>query len=447
MSQNLTTGPFDRRHAETLANLMIMSNEAILAWAIAGGIELWNAGAQQLYGYHASEALGRVSHDLLKTRFPVALSEIQSSLLSTSAWFGELQHVSKDGREVTVESRMQLLQDGTVIEINRDITHRKRIEAALVASEKHLRWHASIVESSDDAIVSKDLNGIISSWNKGAERIFGFTSSEAIGQPITIVIPDDRLFEEIEILTRIRKGERIEHFETIRRRKDGTFFPISLSVSPVKDANGEILGASKIARDISEQRRNQETIITLAREAEHRSRNLLASVLAAVKLSRAETIEELKGAIEGRIQALANVHSLFAETHWAGADLKTIAERELAPYKSEQWGRICLTGSEVVLSPDVAQALAVTLHELATNAAKYGALSRVEGVIDIQWSIDAGDQLKLAWRESGGPPVHVPTTKGFGSRVIHGLIAQLNGSVDFSWRPAGLLCEICLKRS
>jgi PAS domain S-box-containing protein len=447
MSQNLTTGPFDRRYAETLANLMILSNEAILAWALDGAIELWNAGAQQFYGYHANEALGRVSHDLLKTQFPVALSEIRSSLLATFAWFGELQHVCKDGRQVTVESRMQLLQDGTVLEINRDITQRKHIEAALVASEKHLRWHASIVESSHDAIVSKDLNGIISSWNKGAERIFGFTSTEAIGQPITIVIPDDRLFEEIEILTRIRRGERIEHFETIRRRKDGTLFPISLSVSPVKDANGEILGASKIARDISEQRRNQETIIALAREAEHRSRNLLASVLAAVKLSRAETIEELKDAIEGRIQALANVHSLFAETHWAGADLKAIAERELAPYNSEQWGRICLTGSEVVLSPDVAQALAVTLHELATNAAKYGALSRVEGIIDIQWSMDAGDQLKLTWRESGGPPVQPPTAKGFGSRVIHGLIAQLNGSVDFDWRPKGLLCEIRLKRS
>ena len=142
-----------------------------------------------------------------------------------------------------------------------------------------MRWLASIVESSDDAIVSKNLDGIITSWNRGAERIFGYTAEEAVGQPITILIPHDRQDEERAILTRVRRGERIDHFETIRQRKHGSLIVVSLTVSPVKNAEGKIVGASKIARDITEEKRAQEQIATLAREAEHRSKHLLAAVM------------------------------------------------------------------------------------------------------------------------------------------------------------------------
>jgi PAS domain S-box-containing protein len=152
-----------------------------------------------------------------------------------------------------------------------------------------LRWLASIVESSDDAIISKNLDGIITSWNSGAERVFGYTAGEAIGQPITIVIPQDRQDEERVILTRIRRGERIDHFEAVRQRKNGSLIVVSLTVSPVKNAEGKIVGASKSARDITEQKRTQEQIATLAREAEHRSRNLLATVQATVNLSQSDT--------------------------------------------------------------------------------------------------------------------------------------------------------------
>src|ERR1700750_2091699 len=206
------------------------------------------------------------------------------------------------------------------------------IEIELRESEQRLRWLASIVESSDDAIVSKNLDGIFRSWNTGAERIFGYSASEAIGQPITLVIPQDRQSEEREILTRIRRGERIDHFETVRQRKDGSLIVVSLTVSPVKDADGTIVGASKIARDISEQKRNQELIVTLAREAEHRSKNLLANALATVNLSQSSSPEGLQEIIAGRIQALANVCSLFVATRWIGAEISEIATQELAPY-------------------------------------------------------------------------------------------------------------------
>src|SRR5262249_20118526 len=148
----------------------------------------------------------------------------------------------------------------TVLEVNRDITDRTQIEIALREAQQRLNWLASIVESSDDVIVSKSLDGIVTSWNKGAERIFGHTAAEAIGQPITIVIPEDRQDEERDILTRIRRGERIDHFETVRQRKDGSLIVVSLTVSPVKNAEGKVVGASKIARDITEQKRTQDRV-------------------------------------------------------------------------------------------------------------------------------------------------------------------------------------------
>ena len=569
------------RRAERLANLLMLSHEPMFTWTLDGPIELWNAGAERLYGFAPNEAIGSLSHSLLKTKFPIQFIELRAQLVNKRYWSGELRHVCKNGREVVVDSRMQLLGDDTVLEVNRDvtevkaltaaqvrlirelgaatakfealfnqsgifagimdlqgylrevndlavdwcgytreqvldrpfwttpwwrgseeikarirsatdqaasglvfrdelrywvadgserivdfamhpirdqsgavmflhptgidITERKQFEAALHASEEQLRWLASIVESSDDAIVSKNLDGIITSWNRGAERVFGYTAEEAIGQPITIVIPQDRQDEERTILTRIRRGERIDHFETVRQRRHGSLIVVSLTVSPVKNAEGKIVGASKIARDITEQKRNQEQIATLAREAEHRSKNLLANVQATVMLSHADTSAGLKQAIEGRIQALANVHSLFVESRWIGAELSAIATQELAPYFETDEPRVRIDGQQVLLEPNTAQATAVVLHELATNAAKYGALSGTEGKIDLTWLHEADGRLIIRWTEMGGPAVQMPMHQGFGARVIERMIGQLKGKVHFDWRPEGLVCEITLR--
>jgi PAS domain S-box-containing protein len=432
----------ERVSDEHLAKLLTLSYEPMLAWKLDGPIEFWNAGAEALYGFFPGEAIGQSSHAILQTKFPLPFPQVCAQLRDTGQWSGELHHICKDGRQVIVDSRMQLL-DETVLEVNRDITDRKQIENALGETEQRLRWLASIVESSDDAIVSKNLDGIVTSWNRGAERIFGHTAAEAIGQPITLVIPQDRQDEERDILTRIRRGERIDHFETVRQRKGGSLIVVSLTVSPVKNAEGQIVGASKIARDISEQKRSQERIATLAREAEHRSKNVLASVQAAVNLSRADTSEDLKKAIEGRIQALANVHSLFVESRWIGAELSTIAAQELGPYSVQ--ARVDIEGPAVLLEPSTAQAFAVSLHELATNAAKYGSLSANQGQVGLKWVHGADRELVLRWTETGGPPVEPPTRKGFGSRVIVGMIEQLKGAVRFDWHPSGLVCEISIR--
>ena len=168
MSRELIEREFFRveagsERAERLASLLTLSYEPMLVWELNGPIEFWNTGAERLYGFTPGEALGRISHVLLQTKFPVALNELITRLQNERYWSGELHHICKDGSEVIVESRQQLLSDGTVIEVNRDVTGRKQIEAALYEREEQLQRLASIVQSSDDAIVSKNLDGIITS--------------------------------------------------------------------------------------------------------------------------------------------------------------------------------------------------------------------------------------------------------------------------------------------
>jgi two-component system CheB/CheR fusion protein len=319
-----------------------------------------------------------------------------------------------------------------------DITERKR-------NEEIAQRLASIVESSDDAIISKSLDGTITSWNNGAARLFGYVAEEIIGKPGRILIPPDRQDEEDAIIERVSSGERIEHYETVRLCKDGKSIEISITVSPIRNAQGKIIGASKIARDISERKRSEAQVAILAREAEHRAKNVLANVQATVRLSQSDTPEGLKQAIEGRIQALANVHTLFVQTRWKGAELHSLVTQELSPYRKDGETRVRSDGPNVLLEPQMAQTIAVTLHELATNAAKYGALSSAKGHVEVGWSLALDGRIVLRWTETGGPPVKPPRRRGFGTRVMEGMIrGQLKGEMRFDWRAEGLACEIVL---
>jgi len=173
------------------------------------------------------------------------------------------------------------------------------------------------------------------------------------------------------ILERIRRGQRIDHFETVRQRKHGSLIDISLTVSPIKNSQGKIIGASKIARDITGRKRREAQLLILAREAEHRAKNMLSIVLATVQLSHADTTHELKRIIEGRIHAISNVAELLAESRWKGAELHALVTQELSPFCQHDLTQCRIEGPSLMLEPNTAQALAMTLHELVTNAAKY----------------------------------------------------------------------------
>jgi PAS domain S-box-containing protein len=241
----------------------------------------------------------------------------------------------------------------------------------------------ALIEFSDDAIIAKDLQGNITAWNAGAGRLFGYTAEEAVGKPITIIIPADRQGEEPAILARIRAGEHIDHYETVRQRKDGSLVDVSLTVSPVKDHRGRVIGASKIARDISEGKRAQERQLTLLREMSHRVKNLfaLSSAVISLSASRARTPAELASSVQERLRARARAHDLTLadipqELAATATTLNELVSTVMAPY-AEPDTRVMLTGPEVTIQGHAVTGLALVLHEFATNAAKYGALGEL----------------------------------------------------------------------
>ena len=243
--------PADDVAIRHLARVVESSDDAIVSKDLNGIITSWNRAAERMFGYTAAEAIGQS----IRMVIPADRQGEEDMVLARVRAGQGITHFDtvrqrKDGTLIPISLTVSPIHNeaGQVIgasKIARDISD--RLQAA--AASQRL---AAIVESSDDAIISKDLNGIIASWNRAAERMFGYTASEAIGQSIRMIIPDDHQHEEDHVLARIRAGEAITHFETIRRTKDGRLIPISLSVSPIVDEKGTVIGASKIARNISD---------------------------------------------------------------------------------------------------------------------------------------------------------------------------------------------------
>jgi two-component sensor histidine kinase len=264
-----------------------------------------------------------------------------------------------------------------------------------------------------------------------------------MGKPVTILIPSERYDEEASIFVRTRRGEHVRNYETDRQRKDGSLVDISLIVSPIKNAQGKVVGASKIAGDLTERIRNDEHIAMLALEAEHR-KNILAIVQATVSLSHSDTADGLKRVIEGRIRALASVHSLFVKSRWDGAELSSVVTQELAAYLRSGEARAQIDGPCVLLATNTAQAIAMMLHELATNAARYGSLSVPEGRLCVKWSRAAGGQLNLAL-DRKRRPTKKPMREGVGISIIKQMI-QEEGEIHLDWRAEGLAWKSSFKR-
>jgi PAS domain S-box-containing protein len=302
---------------------------------------------------------------------------------------------------------------------------------------------AAIVESSDDAIISKDVMGVISSWNRGAERLFGYTAQEAIGQPITMLFSPDRMDEEDEIIGRIRHGKRVDHYDTVRRRKDGSLVDISLTVSPIKDAHGKVVGASKIARDITEQKRAQERQKLVVSEMKHRIKNSLATIQAIANQTLNQHAEE-RDAFVARLHALDRAHDILTSDGWERVLLGAIVNRALEPFQQQHQTRFTLDGpGHLSLDSNKGVMVAMVIHELATNAVKHGALSNGTGRVSVTWDRTSKvNQVKLVWQENGGPGVSPPKVKGFGSHLIERAFGGQLGSAQVIFHPKGLRCTL-----
>jgi PAS domain S-box-containing protein len=476
----------------------------------------------------------------------------------------QLHGPASEARTIDISFRPLHDERGRVILIvpaGLDITSR-------VLAEQATNRLAAVVESSDDAILSKDLNGIIATFNQAAEQLFGYKAEEVIGKPVTVLFPVDRQHEGPELLARIRRGERIHHFETVRRCKDGTLLDISLTISPIKDAQGKIIGASKIARDITqrklaeakiheserrfremiaelpaavftvdgegrlthynragldlagripletdrwcigwrlynvdgsvlpheeshmavaiktgvslqgaemvierpdgarklvtsyptvmrdekerivgglnilfditERKRNEERITLLLNEVDHRSKNILSVVQAIAKQTAISTPDEFLKRFSTRLQTLAASHDLLVRSRWQGVEMSDLMHAQLAHFAPLIGNRIRLDGPSFQLSASAAQTLGMIVHELATNAAKYGALSNDSGQVDVCWHAPT-DVFTITWTERGGPSVVMPNRRGFGSIVVKTMAeSSFDGDVDLDFTPAGL---------
>ena len=436
---------------------------------------------------------------------------------------------------------------------------------ALSAAESS--WLSAIIASSSDAIISKTLDGIIASWNPAAERVFGYMPSEIVGKSIRLLIPEDRQSEEDEILASIQAGRTVSNFETVRLHKDGTPIPIVVTVSPVHDTSGKIVGASKIVRDISseyenrerlkesearfealadnmsqlawmtnpdgyifwynkrwydytgtdeaamqgwgwqtvhhpehearvvehykhsmktgdiwedifplrgkngkfrwflsrahpirdadgniqmwfgtntditDQKQREERIQLLLGEVNHRSKNMLTLVQAIARQTMASG-ENFMDRFAERMRSLASSQDLLVSSGWRGARVEDIMNSQLAHLEDFIDTRIFLEGPHVRLTSAAAQSLGMALHELATNAGKYGALSNDTGQVHIRWNVrqeESTNRFEISWTESGGPPVTAPDRRGFGSTVIEKMTRIAFGyPVKLEFAPEGL---------
>jgi PAS domain S-box-containing protein len=349
-----------------------------------------------------------------------------------------------DGRRISFLPYPSLLRDpeGRIIgAINAMVDVTGRGEAHLAQARL-----AAIVASSDDAIISKTLDGTITSWNAGASRIFGYAPGEMIGQPIYRIVPPDLRSQEDMILARIRRGERIDHFDTERVDRDGRRLSISLTVSPIRNAAGDIVGASKVARDVTERKRAEERQRLLIGELNHRVKNTLATIQAIARQSlRSEPSPgAFVASLTGRIQALARAHDVLVRGEVHRAELAELVRDQVELGARDP--RVSASGPAVTLDSPVAVQLGLVLHELATNARKYGALSIPEGRLAIAWrtEMQPEPELVLEWRESGVPGVRVPERRGFGTLMIERMLVASGGRASIGYRDTGIDCEVRL---
>jgi PAS domain S-box-containing protein len=279
-------------------------------------------------------------------------------------------------------------------------------------------------------------------WDDGQYRVFGLEPDQfkPSYENIKPLVHEEDL-PRIKALTDI--GEKPTFQIELRIiRPSGELRHCICAGALTRDVAGKVTRVSGVTIDITERKQAEEQQTLLAREVDHRARNALAVVQAIVRLTHANSQEGYVAAVEGRIHALAQAHTLLSETRWQGAHIERLVSEEMAPYRGAGASRVVIGGPPVFLSPERAQNLALALHELATNSAKYGALSAANGVLKVSWQSEPNG-MTLHWQESGGPPVAAPASQGFGTKIMNASIKhQLGGNVTWDWRSSGLHCTL-----
>lgn len=426
-------------------------------WDLTTGQATYSPRAKRIFGYEPDEPLDLETARSHQHRRDRGRVRAQTAAALDPAIGGkqgyEFRIVRRDGavRWVTGAGEA-LFEDGPdgpravrFIGTIQDVTERKLIEENLRASEQRLRL---AIDAAQIGVWSVDPRTGRLETTPELNRLFGFPADV---QPTLEEVQARYLPGEVENLRRVSRAaiERGDtHVETEFRaeRADGAvrWLLIRADVTPQPEGGGRI--GMGVIMDITERKEAEERMKLLAQEVDHRANNLLTVVQATVSLTRAPDVESLKAILTGRIAALAHAHQLLADARWEGADLRRLAEEELRPYQLGDGARARIAGAAVDLKPQAAQAVAIALHELATNAAKHGALSHAAGRVSLEWTGGEHDEpLVIRWAEEDGPRVSPPQRYGLGVTVVErALGGSVGGEVAFDWRPDGLVCELRL---
>ena len=418
---------------------------AVIDWDIAQAVVVCSDNFGEIFGFDQAVAPVKSMRDILACVHPEDRAAIERRFADLRAAGGpfELEFriiAAADGRVAWIASRGQFLQEhGLTVRmlcVNYDVTRRRQ-------AEQMNGQLAAIVASSPDAIVSLDGQDRVLTWNAGAEKLFGHLAADAIGKIASTLIPRERVEERAQAMAQLQAGTDIE-YETIRHGPDGSDVDVWVRGAPTRRADGRIDGASLIIRDMSAQKRREDHVRFLLRELTHRSKNLLAVIQAMARqsLNRLGSPEDFVTRFSERLSGLAGSHDLLSSDNFQGASLVQLIRSQLRHYGELVGERILLQGDDLFVKPEAAQNVGIALHELSTNAAKYGALSTPEGVVTIGWAVEpseTGERFRMQWQEAGGPPVVPPTRKGFGHVVMERITGQaLSGRSQAVFAPDGV---------
>lgn len=446
--------------AALINQLFESASDAIWLRDPDGRFQLVNSATAAILGRPQSDVVGRTIDELYE---PSVAGMIHAQ---TEQIFGSREaltveetafHHGYQSKRTYLSSKVPLFAlDGSrlgILGISRDITDRKEAEDQLRASREQLAQQVdelrALYDSAPLGLAFFDRRHRYVRLNRQLADINGLPVEDHVGRSVHEILGDngeviapfiDRVFETGEA------SDQME-FSGYSPRQPDILRHWMIGFYPVRGAAGEVVAVGAWIVEISDQKAAEERELLLAREVDHRAKNLLAVVQSIVQLTPDDT-PDLKSSILGRIHALARAHSLLSDARWEGVVFGELVRDELAPFVVEDTGRVSFAGPHLLLRPAAAQSLALVLHELATNAAKYGALANSTGKLDVEWKRDnAGDKgvLVIEWRESGSDDPGEPALTGFGSKIIRASVSrQLRGTVTKKWLPDGLHCTICI---
>jgi PAS domain S-box-containing protein len=407
---------------------------------------LVNKGARENLGYSIEELSRLTPWDLKpnidRESFLSLVGPLQTGEISRLDF--DTVHRRKDGTHYNVAVKLQLFADGddaVFYAAIQDTTEHRKVEAELRDTARRLD---GILGNTTMAVFLMDERQHCVFMNRAAEKLTGYDFHETVGRPLHDVIhhsyPDVSPYPLSECaIDRAFPEQAGTQGEEVFVHKDGSFYPVAFTASPIHDDTATVIGTVIEARDISEDKRHEETRKLLMHEVDHRARNVLSIVQSLTRLTRAEDLATYKEVLAGRIGALARAQTSLASRRWEEGRLEDVVRDELETLCPRD--SVDMQGPEIRLSPEQVQPISMLLHELATNANKYGACSRGGGRISVSWTLDER-RVTILWRESGGPPVVAPTREGFGSSLKASVVRQLNGVINRRWEPAGLVVEV-----